>query len=215
MTFGGRFFQTKLLSRLSYIKVCRLLPSSVLLRTSVHSAYAFGKVKIQFFYGLNDPFCVFFVVNSIINYKWWWYYPLRKCRRSHLGIRGFIHFNIYVVTVQLLFLNIRNGWFFVMTYLKHWTVWKKYFATKYDRIWAATNVASYRRWIFLVCVGNSMICSNIWHYNHEWYFKIEIWDNFEISRVIFMPNITYKSSYYLFILLPAKGLKFSQEGISN
>ena len=29
--------------------------------------------KIQFFYGLNDPFCVFFfVVNSIINYKWWW-----------------------------------------------------------------------------------------------------------------------------------------------
>ena len=39
----------------------------------VHSAYAFSKVKIQFFYGLNDPFCVFFfVVNSIINYKWWW-----------------------------------------------------------------------------------------------------------------------------------------------
>ena len=159
MKFGGRFFQTKLLSRLSHIKVCRLLPSSVLLRTSVHSAYAFGKVKIQFFYGLNDPFCCFFfcccccfVVNSIIDYKWWSYYPLRKCRRSHLGIRGFIHFNIYVVVVvQLLFFNIRNGWFFVMTYLKHWTVCKKYFTTKNDRIRAARNVASYRRRIFLLC----------------------------------------------------------------
>ena len=29
-----------------------------------------------------------------------------------------------------------------MTYLKHWTVWKKYFATKYDRIWAATNATN-------------------------------------------------------------------------
>ena len=36
-----------------------------------------------------------------------------------------------------------------------------------------------------------------------WYV---IWDNFEISRVVFMPNISYKSRYYLFILLPAKGL---------
>ena len=98
MKFGGRFFQTKLLSCLSHIKVCCLLPSSVLLRTSVHSAYAFGKVKIQFFYGLNDAFCrFFFVLNSIIDYKWWWYYPLRKCRRGHLGIRGFIHFNILLL----------------------------------------------------------------------------------------------------------------------
>ena len=159
MKFGGRFFQTKLLSRLSHIKVCRLFPSSVLLRTLVHSAYVFGKVKIQFFYGLNDPFsCFFLVVNSIIDYKWWWYYPLRKCRRGHLGIRGFIHFNIYyvvVVVVQLLFFKIRNGWFFVMTYLKYWTVYKKYFATKNDRTWAARNVASYRLRIFVVCVGNS------------------------------------------------------------
>ena len=30
-----------------------------------------------------------------------------------------------------------------------------------------------------------------------------------------MPSITYKSCYYLFILLPAKGLKFSHVGISN
>ena len=28
-------------------------------------------------------------------------------------------------------------------------------------------------------------------------------DNFEISRVVFIPNITYKSCYYLFIQLPA------------
>ena len=39
--------------------------------------------------------------------------------------------------------------------------------------------------------------------------------NFEISQVVFMPNITYKSCYYLFILLPAKILKFSHVGISN
>ena len=99
LKFGGRFFQTKLLSRLSHIKVCRLLPSSVLLRTSVYSAYAFDKVKIQFFCGLNDPFCCFsFFCGKLNNrYKWWWYYPLRKCRRSHLGIRGFIYFNMYIL----------------------------------------------------------------------------------------------------------------------
>ena len=33
-----------------------------------------------------------------------------------------------------------------------------------------------------------------------------ICDDFEISRVVFMPNITYKSCCYLFILLLAKGL---------
>ena len=37
-------------------------------------------------------------------------------------------------------------------------------------------------------IGNSMICSDIWHKYHEWYFKI--WDNFEISQVVLMPNIT-------------------------
>ena len=47
------------------------------------------------------------------------------------------------------------------------------------------------------CIGNGMICSDIWHKYHEWYFKIvihnftsrwvsEIWYNFEISRVVFM-----------------------------
>ena len=48
-----------------------------------------------------------------------------------------------------------------------------------------------------ICIVNSMICSDIWH---------KYQDNFEISRVVFMPNITYKSCYYLFIPLPAKGL---------
>ena len=54
-----------------------------------------------------------------------------------------------------------------------------------------------------ICIGNNMICSDIWHKYQEWYFKIvtlnftsryasEIWDNFEIARVVFMPNITYK-----------------------
>ena len=67
---------------------------------------------------------------------------------------------------------------------------------------------------FRICIGNYMIWSDIWHKYHEWYFEIvihnftsreasEMWDNFEISRV-FMPNITYKSCYYLFILLLAK-----------
>ena len=25
-----------------------------------------------------------------------------------------------------------------------------------------------------ICIGNSMICSDIWHKYHEWYFKIVI-----------------------------------------
>ena len=56
-----------------------------------------------------------------------------------------------------------------------------------------------------------MCCSNIGHKYDKWYtvyFKIvaqlstasEIWDNFEISRVVFMPNITYKTCYYFFII---------------
>ena len=54
-----------------------------------------------------------------------------------------------------------------------------------------------------ISIGNSMICSdNI--------------DNFEISRVVFMPNITTNHDIIiLFILLPAKGLLFSHVGISN
>ena len=55
----------------------------------------------------------------------------------------------------------------------------------------------------VISIGNSMICSDISR------LLIVIWDNFEISRVVFMPNFTYKSCYYLFILLPAKVLSFS------
>ena len=53
-----------------------------------------------------------------------------------------------------------------------------------------------------ICIGNSMICSDIWHKYHEGYFEIVI----RKSQVVFMPNITHKSCYYLFILLPTKGL---------
>ena len=51
-----------------------------------------------------------------------------------------------------------------------------------------------------------MISSDIWHKYHLLYFHSDTY--FEISRVVFMPNVTYKScySYYLFILLPVKGL---------
>ena len=61
--------------------------------------------------------------------------------------------------------------------------------------------------IIQTSIGNSIICSDIWHKYHERYFKIvmrnftkrwtsEIRDNSEISRVVFMPNIRYKSCYY-------------------
>ena len=33
------------------------------------------------------------------------------------------------------------------------------------------NIASWNRFL---CIGNSMICSDIWHKYHEWYFKIVI-----------------------------------------
>ena len=56
----------------------------------------------------------------------------------------------------------------------------------------------------MISIGNRMIYSDVWHKYHEWYFEIR--DNFEISRVVFMPDMMYKSCYYLFILLPEKGL---------
>ena len=47
------------------------------------------------------------------------------------------------------------------------------------------------------CTGNNMICSDIWHKYHEWYFKIVIrWDNFEISQVVFMPNISGERGFF-------------------
>ena len=80
---------------------------------------------------------------------------------------------------------------------------------------------------FNVSTGNSTVCSDIWHEYHERYFETvkrnftsrlasEILDNFEISPMIFMPNITYKSCYYLFILATTrKRLVISHVGISN
>ena len=60
-----------------------------------------------------------------------------------------------------------------------------------------------------ICIGNSTICSDIWHKINTtsdiWELFYIIWGNFEISRVVFiMPNITYNSCYYLFILQPEK-----------
>ena len=71
-----------------------------------------------------------------------------------------------------------------------------------------------------------MICSDIWHkllttsdiskLSYEILrtvrrVKFET-VKFEISRMVFVPNITYKSCYYMFILLPSKVLYFSQVG---
>ena len=55
----------------------------------------------------------------------------------------------------------------------------------------------------VISIGNSMVCSDISRLLYV------IWDNFEMPRVVFMPNFTYKSCYYLFILLAAKVLLFS------
>ena len=73
------------------------------------------------------------------------------------------------------------------------------------------------RLLFNISIGNSTICSDIWHKYHESYFKllyvisgavrrVKFETNFEISQVIFTPNITYNSCYYLFKLLPARDL---------
>ena len=93
-----------------------------------------------------------------------------------------------------------------------WCLWK--FCSRVDFMSAFIPAETTKRG---VCIGNSMICSDIWHKYHWRYFEIvirnftsryasEIWDNFEISQVVFMPNITYKSCYYLFILLATKVL---------
>ena len=89
------------------------------------------------------------------------------------------------------------------------------------------NDASFCAMKFNVSTGNNTVCSDIWHEYHERYFETvkrnftsrlasEILDNFEISAMIFMPNITYKSCYYLFILATTrKRLVISHVGISN
>ena len=64
-----------------------------------------------------------------------------------------------------------------------------------------------------ISIGNSVICSDIWQKNMFWKLLFyvtahEIWDNFEISWMVFLPNMPYKSCYYLFILLPATVCNF-------
>ena len=43
-----------------------------------------------------------------------------------------------------------------------------------------------------------MICSDIWHKYHEWYF--EIWDNFELSIIVSMPNIISRTNHAIICL---------------
>ena len=60
-----------------------------------------------------------------------------------------------------------------------------------------------------VSIGNSMICSDIWHKNYELYFKIfcTFFVRVKCETILkYMPNITYKLCCYLFILLPANSL---------
>ena len=66
-----------------------------------------------------------------------------------------------------------------------------------------------------ICIGTSMICSDIWHKYLEWLncctqFHEPLGESnlrqFGNITSGILPNITYKSCYYLFILLPAKSL---------
>ena len=65
-----------------------------------------------------------------------------------------------------------------------------------------------------VCIGNSMICSDIWRTYHEWYF--EIWDSFEISQGIYakyhvqiMLLFVYTSTHKRFVIFTCRYFKLS------
>ena len=47
-------------------------------------------------------------------------------------------------------------------------------------------------------IGNSMSNSDIWHKYHEWYFEIVIWNNFEISRVVFKQKSRTNDAIHLY-----------------
>ena len=107
----------------------------------------------------------------------------------------------------------------------------RYYKVRQNRCWVVRNVQNLRHffssstpssrilWLFFVAenvfwkckltllfrakigIGNRMICSDIWHKYHGWYFEIvirnfksryasEIWDNFEISRVVYLCQIS-------------------------
>ena len=66
----------------------------------------------------------------------------------------------------------------------------------------------------LLCMSTNMtqqyLCRLLSHhcrnYDFRLYTHLCLHDITQILRVVFMPNITYKSCYYLFILLPTNGL---------
>ena len=77
----------------------------------------------------------------------------------------------------------------------------------------------------IICIGNSMICSDIWHKYHEWYFEIVIvilqavrrvkfetilkyheWYLCQMSRTNHAILIAFNKQLKLFILLPVEGL---------
>ena len=89
-----------------------------------------------------------------------------------------------------------------------------------------TSLLSCLNWIlhtFHICrisLGNSMIYSDIWHKYHEWYFETvirnltrlmarEIWDNFEIPQLVFMPNITKKHAIICLYYYPHRFVIFT------
>ena len=63
-------------------------------------------------------------------------------------------------------------------------------------------------WVSGISIGNSMVCSDIWHKYHEWYFKIVL-HNFAVRRVKFEAiwNITsgiyakYHVQFMLWLLI--------------
>ena len=64
--------------------------------------------------------------------------------------------------------------------------------------------------ILYISIGNSMICSDIWHKYHEWYFEIvirncEIWDNFEYHEWYIYAKY-HVQIMLLFVYTTAKGL---------
>ena len=62
---------------------------------------------------------------------------------------------------------------------------------------------------FRICTGSSMISSDISKLVYvisRAVRRVKFETILKYHKVVFMPNITYKSCYYLFILLPAEGL---------
>ena len=52
--------------------------------------------------------------------------------------------------------------------------WSYNFSQKIKNSMNENHSSQWIKHLILVCVGNSMICSDIWHIYHEWFFKIVI-----------------------------------------